>query len=114
MPPSPPPPPASQSPPPITSTSPPDILQLPELSPPNPPPPSSSTTSAPQRTLRIGTRASALALAQVSIFTSLLSTLHPTLPTTVVPISVAGDRDKTTDLHTLAQTGKSLWTEELE
>lgn len=53
-------------------------------------------------------------MAQVNLFTSILATLHPNLPTKTVPISVAGDRDKTTDLHTLAQTGKSLWTEELE
>ncbi|KAL8664606.1 MAG: hypothetical protein Q9202_002876 [Teloschistes flavicans] len=66
------------------------------------------------RTLLVGTRASALALAQVKLFTSLLSPIHPTLPTKTVPISVAGDRDKITNLHTLAQTGKSLWTEELE
>ncbi|KAL8697192.1 MAG: hypothetical protein Q9201_007250, partial [Fulgogasparrea decipioides] len=92
----------------VTSTPPPDILeQAPPLS-------SAPPTSVSPRTLRIGTRASALALAQVSIFTALLAPIHPTLPTQTVPISVAGDRDKTTDLHTLAQTGKSLWTEELE
>ncbi|KAL8709995.1 MAG: hypothetical protein Q9220_005266 [cf. Caloplaca sp. 1 TL-2023] len=96
----------------ITSTPPPNILE--------PPPrdlPSRSPSAAPAesvRTLRIGTRASALALAQVDIFTTILRTLHPNLPTAVIPISVAGDRDKTTNLHTLAQTGKSLWTEELE
>ncbi|KAL8668477.1 MAG: hypothetical protein Q9168_006895, partial [Polycauliona sp. 1 TL-2023] len=75
------------------------------------PPPDSSTSP---RTLRIGTRASALAIAQVNIFIAILTTLHSSLPTKTVPISVAGDRDKTTDLHTLAQAGKSLWTEELE
>ncbi|KAL9587452.1 MAG: hypothetical protein Q9212_000268 [Teloschistes hypoglaucus] len=73
-----------------------------------------SESSAVPRTLLIGTRASALALAQVELFTSLLSPIHPNLPTKTVPISVAGDRDKITNLHTLAQTGKSLWTEELE
>ncbi|KAI4193990.1 MAG: hypothetical protein LQ350_008039 [Teloschistes chrysophthalmus] len=73
-----------------------------------------SESSTVPRTLLIGTRASALALAQVDLFTSLLSPIHPNLPTKTVPISVAGDRDKTTNLHTLAQTGKSLWTEELE
>ncbi|KAL8916761.1 MAG: hypothetical protein Q9172_006140 [Xanthocarpia lactea] len=111
MPPSPQPPPFNNSPPAITSTPPPDVLQPAEetLSP--QPPPDTSNSS---RILRIGTRASALALAQVDIFTSILATLHPTLPTKTIPISVAGDRDKTTNLHTLAQTGKSLWTEELE
>ncbi|KAL8645324.1 MAG: hypothetical protein Q9210_006765, partial [Variospora velana] len=104
--------PADQTLPPLTSTPPPDILsttvQTPQTS--TAPPP--STTNP--RTLRIGTRASALALAQVSIFTSILTSLQPGLPTQTIPISVAGDRDKTTDLHTLAQMGKSLWTEEME
>ncbi|KAL8718880.1 MAG: hypothetical protein Q9225_004049, partial [Loekoesia sp. 1 TL-2023] len=113
MPPSPPIPPSDQSPPPITSTPPPDALQPSEQAPPPQPPPPTEFSTIP-RTLRIGTRASALALAQVDIFTALLKTLHPTLPTQTIPISVAGDRDKTTNLHTLAQAGKSLWTEELE
>ncbi|KAI4227104.1 MAG: hypothetical protein L6R36_002666 [Xanthoria steineri] len=100
---------SSNTPPPaITSTPPPDVLQPAEEAP--SPQPSFTTP----RVLQIGTRASALAIAQVNIFTSILTTLHPNLPTKTVPISVAGDRDKTTDLHTLAQTGKSLWTEELE
>ncbi|KAL8946346.1 MAG: hypothetical protein Q9222_007242, partial [Ikaeria aurantiellina] len=112
MPPSPRTPPQDDSAPAITSTPPPNVLE---------PPPQDLPTRSPSaplpespRTLRIGTRASALALAQVDIFASLLKTLHPSLPTEVVPISVAGDRDKITNLHTLAQTGKSLWTEELE
>ncbi|KAL8763666.1 MAG: hypothetical protein Q9184_000561 [Pyrenodesmia sp. 2 TL-2023] len=118
MSPSPPPPPLSaQSPPAVTSAPPPDVLQPPDQTPETPPDPfstSTSTTVITPRTLRIGTRASALALAQVNIFISLLAALHPSLPTQTIPISVAGDRDKTTDLHTLAQTGKSLWTEEME
>ncbi|KAL8971321.1 MAG: hypothetical protein Q9183_001108 [Haloplaca sp. 2 TL-2023] len=111
MPPSPPALPSEQSVPATTSTPPPDVLQPPGEVPSLASPPSSS---AAPRTLRIGTRASALALAQVSIFTELLAPIHPTLTTQTVPISVAGDRDKITDLHTLAQSGKSLWTEELE
>lgn len=99
---------SSTPPPAITSTPPPDVLQPAEEA------PSPQHSSTAPRILQIGTRASALAIAQVNIFTSILTTLHPTLPTKTVPISVAGDRDKTTDLHTLAQTGKSLWTEELE
>ncbi|KAL8896591.1 MAG: hypothetical protein Q9192_003007 [Flavoplaca navasiana] len=95
----------------ITPTPPPDVLQPPEE---KPTIQSAQDSSTSPRTLRIGTRASALAIAQVNLFTSILTTLHPNLPTKTVPISVAGDRDKTTDLHTLAQTGKSLWTEELE
>ncbi|KAL8803659.1 MAG: hypothetical protein Q9182_003074 [Xanthomendoza sp. 2 TL-2023] len=102
-------PPSENSPPTFTSTPPPDALQSSGAV-------TTTTQSIPDspRTLHIGTRASALALAQVTLFTSILSTLHPALPTKTVPISVAGDRDKTTNLHTLAQTGKSLWTEELE
>lgn len=103
--------PSITNPPRITSTPPPDVLQPPEGIPTKQSPQDTSTSP---RTLRIGTRASALAIAQVNLFTSILTTLHPSLPTRTVPISVAGDRDKTTDLHTLAQTGKSLWTEELE
>ncbi|KAL9641083.1 MAG: hypothetical protein Q9204_000353, partial [Flavoplaca sp. TL-2023a] len=102
---------SNTTPPAITSTPPPDVLQPPEE---NPTIQSAQDSSTSPRTLRIGTRASALAIAQVNLFTSILTTLHPNLPTKTVPISVAGDRDKTTDLHTLAQTGKSLWTEELE
>ncbi|KAL8701498.1 MAG: hypothetical protein Q9224_000475 [Gallowayella concinna] len=108
MPPSPPLPPSENPSSISTRTPPPDVLQslgavttIPSI-------PDSS------RTLQIGTRASALALAQVTLFTTILSTLRPALPTKTIPISVAGDRDKITDLHTLAQTGKSLWTEELE
>ncbi len=110
-------PPSAQSPPAITSTPPANVLQPPDQAPEKLPSPSVSlppNSTTPQRTVRIGTRSSALALAQVDIFTSLLSGLHPSLPTQTIPISVAGDRDKTTDLHTLAQTGKSLWTEEME
>ncbi|KAL8749089.1 MAG: hypothetical protein Q9199_007902, partial [Rusavskia elegans] len=103
--------PSDTTPPAITSTSPPDVLQPAEKASASKPPRSPSDSL---RTLQIGTRGSALAIAQVNIFTSILTTLHPTLPTKTVPISVAGDRDKTTDLHTLAQTGKSLWTEDLE
>ena len=67
------------------------------------------------RTLRIGTRSSALALAQVSLFTTLLATTHPSLQTTTHPLSTnLGDTNKTTDLHTLASGGKALWTEDLE
>ncbi|KAL9000775.1 MAG: hypothetical protein Q9188_005595 [Gyalolechia gomerana] len=113
MPPFPPMPPSQQSPPPITSTPPPDVLQPPDQAPTSQYPPRPQSSTSP-RTLRIGTRASALAIAQVDIFASLVKTLQPTLATKTVPISVAGDRDKTTNLHTLAQGGKSLWTEELE
>ncbi|KAL8835751.1 MAG: hypothetical protein Q9170_003183 [Blastenia crenularia] len=107
-------PPSNHSPPPMTSTPPPNVLQPSPQAPLPPTEPSYTTTTTTTRTLRIGTRSSALAIAQVNIFTDILKTLHPTLPTETVPISVAGDRDKTTNLHTLAQGGKSLWTEEME
>ncbi|KAL8795073.1 MAG: hypothetical protein Q9195_002370 [Heterodermia aff. obscurata] len=77
-------------------------------SPPNPSDPST-------RILRIGTRASALALAQVSIFTNLLSITSPSIRTSTHSTATqAGDMDKSTNLHTLAQSGKSLWTHDLE
>ena len=88
--------------------------------------PTTSSTSAigassnTHRTLRISTRSSALAIAQTTLFTKLLSS-HPlpsisNIPTSVHPIHTSlGDTDKQTDLHTLANTsGKSLWTEDLE
>ena len=74
--------------------------------------PESSSTS---RTLNIGTRSSALALAQVVLFTDVLQISHPNLLTATHPTSTSlGDTDKTTALHTLASTGKSIWTEDLE
>ncbi|KAL8693552.1 MAG: hypothetical protein Q9218_001638 [Villophora microphyllina] len=107
-------PPSAHSIPQITSTPPPDVIHTPDREPLHPVSALPSESSTAPRTLRVGTRASALALAQVDFFTSLLAPKHPTLPTKTIPISVAGDRDKVTNLHTLAQTGKSLWTEELE
>ena len=62
--------------------------------------PSSPSPQPPTtRTLHIGTRNSHLALLQVDLFTSSLSTLHPTLKYKIHPLSVLGDRDKTTPLH---------------
>ncbi len=73
------------------------------------------SSASPHQTLRIGTRSSELAIAQVKLFTDLLSISHPTLPTATHPTSTSlGDTNKLTDLHTLASTGKSLWTEDLE
>ncbi|KAL2048330.1 hypothetical protein N7G274_000241 [Stereocaulon virgatum] len=68
------------------------------------------------RTLRIGTRSSALALAQCTLFTTLLPpTTHGGPLTTIIPTTTSlGDTDKSTDLHTLASGGKALWTEDLE
>lgn len=66
------------------------------------------------RTLHIGTRASALALAQTRLFTALLSTLPSPPRTEIHPTTTAGDHNQTSSLHALAATGKSLWTHELE
>lgn len=89
-----------------------------------PPPPfrpslpaQSPTNVSSPRTLRIGTRASALALAQTELFRSLLARTAPTVPTTIHPMTTAGDHNQTTPLHALATNtpgGKSLWTHELE
>ena len=77
--------------------------------------PESSSSSSTSRTLNIGTRSSALALAQVVLFTDVLKISHPNLSTATHPTSTSlGDTDKTTALHTLASTGKSIWTEDLE
>ena len=73
-----------------------------------------SSTSATNPTLRIGTRSSALALAQVDLFTSLLP---PTVRTSTHAISTSpGDADKVSSLSALATLpeGKSLWTSSLE
>lgn len=90
-------------------------------SPPPPPPQQSPSapepTPTPPPTLRIGTRASALALAQTDLFISLLRRLSPTLQTSTHPMTTAGDHNQTAPLHALATTtpgGKSLWTHELE
>jgi len=77
--------------------------------------PAPSNTAETARILRIGTRSSALALAQVDIFASLITKCHSHITTSVLPTHTnLGDTNKVTDLHTLASTGKSLWTEDLE
>lgn len=93
------------------------------ISPDAPPPPSSSDTHI-NRTLHIGTRSSALALAQTQLFVSLLSDSSP-LPTflsnpsptpiQIHPATTTGDQNLTISLSNLADiTGKSLWIHELE
>ncbi|KUI71022.1 Porphobilinogen deaminase [Cytospora mali] len=62
-------------------------------------------------TIRIGTRRSGLALKQVEIVIAALSKTHPHINFETIPVSVMGDRDKTTPLPNL---GKGLWTSELE
>ena len=61
---------------------------------------------------KIGTRKSALALAQTDLLTNLLSKSHPHLTFTPHPTSTMGDKKQTTALH--AFNAKSLWTFELE
>lgn len=76
--------------------------------------PPSNPTTPPQRTLHIGTRASALALAQTTFFTTLLASSFPHIPVSIHPTTTTGDHIQTLSLHALAQGGKALWTEELE
>ncbi|KAL2052159.1 hypothetical protein ABVK25_007601 [Lepraria finkii] len=74
-----------------------------------------SSTPSTQRTVRIGTRSSALALAQCHLFATLLTKGNPSLTTAILPTHTSlGDTDKSTSLHTLASGGKALWTEDLE
>lgn len=73
--------------------------------------PSSSSHPSTTKTLHIGTRNSRLALLQVDLFTSALSALHPALDYKIHPLSVLGDRDKTTPLHAFpSQTPNPLLT----
>lgn len=78
------------------------------------PPTANPTSASSPRTLHIGTRASALALAQTRLFTTLLSTLPSPPLTEIHPTTTAGDHNQTASLHALAAGGKSLWTHELE
>lgn len=61
--------------------------------------------------IHVGTRRSGLALKQTEIVVNALQKAHPHAQFEVHPLSVAGDRDKTTPLPEL---GKGLWTSELE
>lgn len=74
---------------------------------------SASTQFAP---INIGTRASVLAKIQAHAVEQSLKEAHPERTYTVCPVSVLGDRDKTTPLQQLSQgeNAKSLWTGELE
>ncbi|KAI4141373.1 MAG: hypothetical protein LQ340_007664, partial [Diploschistes diacapsis] len=71
-----------------------------------------SGSSAAKTTFKIGTRASALALAQTGILISLLGRTHPGYEFAVQARRTAGDRDQGRALH--AFDAKALWTEELE
>ncbi|EGS20941.1 porphobilinogen deaminase-like protein [Thermochaetoides thermophila DSM 1495] len=63
------------------------------------------------KTIRVGTRRSALALAQTNLVIAALQRAHPDLTFEVHAMATMGDRDKTTPLPAL---GKGLWTSELE
>ncbi len=63
-------------------------------------------------TVKVGTRGSALALAQTEIVVNHLRKLHPRLNFVVVPIKTAGDR--ITSAAELRKAGKGLFVKELE
>lgn len=96
----------------------------PTLTSPDAPPQPSSFDLHTNRILHIGTRSSALALAQTQLFVALLS--DSSRPSTslsnspqpriqIHPTTTTGDQNLTTSLSNLADiTGKSLWTHELE
>ena len=87
------------------------------------PPPSSATNdassttptdpAAPRTTFPIGTRKSALALAQAHLVTATLSSSHPRLSFPLQPLATAGDLQTTQSLQSLSG-DKALWTTELE
>jgi len=62
--------------------------------------------------LRIGTRASALALAQTALVADHLKAAHPGLQVEVVKVSTAGDKDVDRPLHQIG--GKGVFTKELD
>ncbi len=65
-----------------------------------------------RRTIRVGTRGSALALLQARIFTDSLSRQHPELHLETVVLNTAGDADKQTPLAILG--GQGVFAKELE
>lgn len=66
-----------------------------------------------QNTIKIGTRASALALIQANLVLDGLQSLNiPNLQFKLAPMSVAGDRNKVEPLYLMG--GKALWTKDLE
>lgn len=71
-----------------------------------------SGSSKKSTTIRVGTRKSALALAQADFVVSSLSKLHSDVHFEIVGMLSAADKDKTTALYNFG--GKGLWTNELE
>src|SRR5262245_31600877 len=62
--------------------------------------------------LRLGTRGSALALAQSTAFAKSLETLHPGVSVEIVVIPTKGDRDQVTPL--VGMGGKGIFVKEIE
>jgi hydroxymethylbilane synthase len=63
-------------------------------------------------TIKVGTRGSALALAQTNQILKRLKEFHPTVNFVVVPIKTAGDRIKSA--AELRKAGKGLFVKEIE
>jgi hydroxymethylbilane synthase len=63
-------------------------------------------------TIRIGTRASKLAIAQAEIIRDLLKKHHPNLDIELIKISTSGDQDRSTPLHQLG--GQGVFTKRIE
>lgn len=72
----------------------------------------SATATAGARTLRIGTRGSALAVYQTNLVVMRLQSRHPDLCCEVAVISTQGDRDKETPLSVIG--GQGVFIKELE
>ena len=70
------------------------------------------TTDAAENLVRIGTRASPLALAQAHLVAAALHRHHPALQTEIVPMSTTGDRIQDRSLADAG--GKGLFTKEIE
>jgi len=67
-----------------------------------------------QNNFVIGTRASKLAMIQAHLVQDALKSRYPALDINIAPMSVAGDRDKTSALYLIGGKAKALWTEDLE
>ncbi|KAK9783662.1 putative Porphobilinogen deaminase [Seiridium cardinale] len=72
----------------------------------------SSDSKSEKVKVRVGTRKSALALAQADFVVSSLQKLHPDVGFEIVGMSSTADKDKITALYNFG--GKGLWTNELE
>lgn len=75
-------------------------------------PPASPTPTGAVRTLRVGTRGSALARRQAQRVIDALAGIHPKLRCDLIPIATQGDRDKQTPLSILG--GQGIFAKEIE